>query len=220
MKLNELLMNQQVAVQFNVGDEVIEFHSNVMDRNSEGIYINPYIHNGKPLELNIDTDDNVICNIFADDQAADKRVSWRNVSLTTANQDSQILYFVKTSKFNELSNNDERRRNERMPVKKAAKLYDNGSGKYMTIVVNDVSENGISFLANSKYVPSSYQLDMIFEDSIAEKMFKLKVSCSVERTETKEGNMLYGCSIKGENKDYLLYVLFKKLSYKQYKKAS
>lgn len=39
MKLNELLIDQQVIVQFKFNEELIEFHSNVIEQNMVGIYI-------------------------------------------------------------------------------------------------------------------------------------------------------------------------------------
>lgn len=219
MKLNELLINQQVIVQFKFNGETIEFCSNVIGQDMDGIYISPYLHNNMPLKLNINMDDSVICNIFADDVSKGQRVSWRNVCLSTVNKDSRMLYFIETSKFKALSNNEERRKKERIPVKKKAQLYDANNGTYTTIVINDVSENGISFYTNVNFAPSSYQLDIIFEDNIEEKLFNLNINSSVTRTEKQQGHLLYGCTIKGENKDFLLYVLLKKLSYKRYKMA-
>lgn len=219
MKLNELLIDQQVIVQFKFNEELIEFHSNVIEQNMVGIYISPYLHNNMPLELNISMDDSVICNIFADDLSTGQRVSWRNVSLSTVNKDSQMLYFIETSKFKEASNNDERRKKERMLVRKRAQIYDANSGTYKTIVINDVSENGISFFTNVNFTPSSYQLDIIFEDNVEDKIFNLNINCSITRSEKQQGHMLYGCTIKGENRDFLIYLLLKKISYKHYKMA-
>lgn len=219
MKLNELLINQQVIVQFKFNGETIEFCSNVIGQDMDGIYISPYLHNNMPLKLNINMDDSVICNIFADDVSKGQRVSWRNVCLSTVNKDSRMLYFIETSKFKALSNNEERRKKERILVKKKAQLYDANNGTYTTIVINDVSENGISFYTNVNFAPSSYQLDIIFEDNIEEKLFNLNINSSVTRTEKQQGHLLYGCSVKGENRDFLLYVLLKKLSYKRYKMA-
>lgn len=219
MKLNELLTDQQVIVQCQFKEEIIEFYSSVIAQDKDGIYISPYLNNNMPLELKIDMDDSVICNIFADDCSTGQRISWRNVSLYTVNKGSQVLYYIETSKFKELSNIDDRRKKERLLVRKTAQLYDANSGSYTTVVVNDVSESGIAFYTNANFKLSSCNFNIIFDDEIGEKVFNLNVGCSVVRTEEKQEHVLYGCSIKDVSKDFLFYMLLKKLSQKHYKIA-
>ena len=46
MKLNELPLGYKIIVQINLGEQLIEFESVVIERDMEGVVISPYMHQG------------------------------------------------------------------------------------------------------------------------------------------------------------------------------
>ena len=79
MKLIDLLENDSIIVQVIWGSQKVEFNTKVLSKDNDSIYVNAYLHNGEPLEVNINHESGVVCNIFADDVINKQRVSWKNV---------------------------------------------------------------------------------------------------------------------------------------------
>ncbi len=209
MRLRELVIGQKIIVQIDLGEQKIEFYADILDVNEEDIHTSPYIHNDDVLELNIETHHGVVCNIFAEDPAHGKRVSWKNVKIQTVDSPHGKIYHISTSTFNRHSREDDNRQHNRLIVHKNAHILD--KGKLVDIVVHDISDRGISFFASPSYKPSANQITIVYSDSIDEKDFQLKVECQIARTEKKAGMIFYGCKVVGENKDFLTYGFFKRL---------
>lgn len=214
MKVNELVFDQKVIVQILWGERKIEFTTQVLKKGDNSIYVSPYLHNGKALEFNIDNTDGVVCNLFANNTETEERISWKNIKLKTEELNGKPVYLLKTSVFNQIANNDDRRQNKRIIIRKNARIYDVVSDKYTDILIHDISDVGISFYAPASYAPRSNQILIDFIDSIDEKSFNMKIECSIARTENKAGNVFYGCRTVGENKDYLIYGFLKRLKKK------
>lgn len=205
MKISELMINHKIIVQLAWGEQKIEFSSEIVANDETGVYISPYIHNGSELELNVNASKGVFCNIYTDAPATKKRISWKNVELSTVEKNNKLLYQLKTNGFNSISTNDDRRKMERIIVHIKAQVCDLTSKTYTDVIIHDISDNGISFYAPSHFAPVSTQLMITFEDTIDDKQFNVKVECVVTRTTKKAGNNFIGCKIIGENREYLLY---------------
>lgn len=215
MKLIELMTHQSIIVQLMWGEKKIEFYSNVIDNDGASVYITPYMHNDSVLEINITQDTFVVCNIFTDEPVTKKRISWKNVELTTVNRNNRVVYCLKTYGFNSISNHDDRRIHERISVQLVGQLFDDEHDTGINITLRDISDIGISFYAPVSYEPNAQQMFVTFTDTIGEKEFNVKVQCSVSRVNQSGCNNLIGCKIIGENKDYLLYGFMKRLLEKQ-----
>lgn len=209
MRLNELVVDQKIIVQINLGEQKIEFNANVLEVQEESITASPYIHEGEVLELNIETHHGIMCNIFADDYRHGKRVSWKNVKIQTIDSIDGKIYHISTSAFNRLSREDDNRQHNRLIIHKNAHILE--QGKLIDIVVHDISDRGISFFASPNYKPSANQITIVYSDSVNEKDFQLKIECQIARTEKRAGVNFYGCKVMGENKDFLTYGFFKRL---------
>lgn len=205
MKLSELVKDEKLVIQIKWGDQAIEFHSSVAEKNDKGIYVTPYLHNGKILEFTINSSSGVVCNVFATNPATRQRISWKNVDLSTEKKGEALLYFIKTSGFNHMATQSERRKHDRIVVNKPARISAPKSEDYTDIIVHDISDSGISFYAPNSFEPSSHQLNISFSDNIDDKTFNINVDCTIARTTKKAGNTFNGCKIVNENKDYLLY---------------
>lgn len=212
MRLNELVADQKILVQINLGEQTIEFYADILKVQGEGIDTTPYIHNDEVLELNIETHHGVVCNIFAENPSNKKRVSWKNVKIHTIDSDNSEngkIYHISTSTFNRHSREDDNRQHNRLIIHKNAHILD--QGKLTDIVVHDISDSGISFFVSPSYKPSSNQLTIVYTDSVDEKNFQLKLECQIARTERKAGVVFYGCKVMGDNKDFLTYGFLKRI---------
>lgn len=210
MKLVELLSNQRIIVQLVWSEQKIEFFSEILDKDDTSIYVTPYIHMGSELELNVTSDSGVICNIYTDNPVTNQRISWKGVELTTENRKGKIIYCLRTRGYNAVSKVDDRRHNERVEVKIDGYVYDGPNGE-TRVKIHDISDTGISFYAPAGFVPKSPQIVVTFTDNIGTKIYDVKVMCEVSRIRKEDNHNFIGCKLFGENKNYLIYELLKRL---------
>lgn len=210
MKLTELLQDQSIIVQLLWEEQKIEFTSSVIAHEEAAVYITPYIHNGKELELNVTSDKGVACNIFADEPITNNRVSWKGVELTTVSRDDSTVYCIRTRGYNAVSNIDDRRLDERIQLNIDARLLDPQNGD-IGITIRDISGTGLSFYASETFVPKSQQVAVTFTDNIGEIVYSVKAECTISRISKEDGHNIIGCKLIGENKDYKVYELLKRL---------
>lgn len=215
MKLTELFINQKVTIQILWGEQVIEFFSNVIENDGTNVYVTPYQHNDSPLEINITADKNISCNIYTNHPANKQRISWKNVELTTVLRNDKTVYCIRTNGFNSIAKHDDRRGDNRIIVQVKAKAFEGNQGDGTDIVIHDISDVGISFYAPKSFEPKAAQIVVTFTDTIDEKVFIVKVTCTIARMTQKAGNNFIGCKIVGENKDYKLYGFMKRLKSKK-----
>ena len=218
MKLVELLQNQKIVVQLLWGEQKIEFTSNVIDNDGTAAYITPYIHNGKELDLNVTPDKGVVCNIFTDQPVTKQRISWKGIELTTVSRDNKTIYCIKTRSYNAVASIDDRRLNERTEIDVDGRLIDEQFGE-ISVTVHDISDTGISVYAPVTYAPKSQQIYITFTDCVGDAFYNIKRSCSISRVSKESGHNIIGCRVLGENKDYQIYELLKRLRGKANRKA-
>lgn len=211
MKLTELFVEHKLKVQLIWGEQKIEFDSEVRGVDEKSTYISAYNHNGSPLELNITPGKGAVCNLFTDDPQSGKRISWKNVELTTEKINDETLYRVKTFSFNANSDHDDRRQHDRIVIQAKAKAFDSKVSDGDEVLVHDISDVGVSFYAPLGYTPMTNQVTITFTDNIENKTFNAKVECLITRSTTKAGNKFFGCKIISTNKDYQLYGFMKRL---------
>lgn len=211
MKLTELVMNQPVILQISWGERQIEVKSKILATDENGVFISPYLHNGSPLEFNIDTNSNVICSLYADNLSANERISWKNIKVNTVTWNGGMAYQLRTGGFNDYSKVDDRRSNKRIVIHKKAQAFDPINANTSDIIVYDISDNGISFFAPPAFEISSKDVTILFSDAIDGKHFQMKIECAISRNEKRAGNVFYGCKVTKENKDYLVYSFLKRL---------
>lgn len=205
MNLLDLEKKQELIVQIVWGDKVIEFYTKVVDYDDEGIFIEPYLHNGMPLELNIDMKSVVVCHLFGDNLNEDKRVSWRNVNLNTVERNRKTTYKITTSVFNKSSNDDERRTHKRIVINKKGTLIIPKDNLQSEVYIHDISDNGISFFVPINFQPTSKYFNVHFSDSVNGNSFNAKAECRIVHTSTQDGTLFYGCEVVDANRDYMIY---------------
>lgn len=212
MKLQNLIGAKNLILQIIWGEKNIEFSTEIVDRDDEGIYVTPYMHNKTPLELNINMQSGVVCNLFGDSPDTGKRISWRNIELSTTNYCGSLVYYLKTSIYNSHARIDERRVEDRVRITKTAELFDPISKKTVVVRVNDVSDGGIAFYAPATFQPETNLFVIKFSDVVNDQEFELTVKCKVVRTKKMPGTVFYGCRVLEDNTEYLLYGCLMRLS--------
>ena len=217
MKLTDLLLNQNVIIQFILGEQKIEFSSEVMLKADEVVYVSAYKHNGSELKLNITAGSGVICNVYANNLSTGQRISWRNIELTTEEKNNKILYCIKTYGFNNLASPDERRNNERTVIMVDGEVTDVQNGETENITIRDISGVGVAFYAPKSYSPQAQQVVVTFTDDIDGKIYNVKVECVISRMSVQDTNIIVGCKLVTENRDYQIYRFIKHLKSKSEK---
>ena len=218
MKLVELLHHQEITIQLVWEEHKIEFTSNIIDKDEASIYVTPYMHNGDELELNIVSDENVVCNIYTFDPTTEQRISWKGLSLSTETRDQKKVYRLMTHRFNAMSCVDDRRLHERIIIQVDGHLLDSDDDD-IDITIHDISDNGIAFYVPGDYEPRSLQLRVSFTDSIDEREFDVNAVCAIARIHKEEGRTLVGCAVLEENDNYRIYELLKRLRKKHHIKT-
>lgn len=205
MIIQDLQHAQNVILQLVWGDQMTEFPTKIFDRNDNGVYATPYVHNGQPLVMDITPHSGVTCNVFGDNPENSNRISFRNIELHTVQKNQETAYYLKTSSYNELANVEDRRNEERVIITKPGKVWDEDKKDFTEIRIHDVSNKGISFYAPTSFSPKSNILEISFIDHVHDHEFAFQLNCKTVRIKNQAGNVLYGCRLVDDNKDYLLY---------------
>lgn len=211
MKLQELPKEHSLIIQIEWGTRTIEFNTEVIDKDVDGIFVKPYIHQDGPLNLNIDISSGVIVNVYTDNPLTSERLGWKNVSIKTITRGNGICYHLSTNVFNSIASHEERRESERLLVRKTGRVYDALTDTYTDVMVHDVSDIGISFYAPASFDCRSPQPSLTFSDTIDGREYINTVTFSISRTKKNVGTVLYGCRILGDNRNFLIYGFMKKL---------
>lgn len=210
MKLSELSIGQKVVIQIILGERKIEFFSEVLEVTFKGIYVTPYIFQGSPLDLVVNN--KMVCNLFVNSPEDNRRRSWRSIELTTVERNDKKTYYITTNGFNNMSKQDDRRENGRFVIHRAGKVYHPATKEQIDVRIHDISDLGISFYAPPTYQPSARHIVVSFEDSVSDRNFRIKLDCTVVRLQKRSGMIFCGCRIVGDNKDYLLYGLIRRMA--------
>lgn len=211
MELTDLQGADNIIIQIHWSDKKIEFKTEACGRMEKGIYVNPYLNNGRPVELNIKSHSDIQCDVIANDPNTRKRVIWKNVELLTVNVNEITVYSLTTSNFNRLGKDNERRNAERISVRKEGEVWDEINSRNVQIMVYDISDNGLSFYAPHSFIPIGGNQRIYFKDRVKEQVFDIEIVCKIVRAEQKGGLMFFGCMIMEDNKEYLMYYCLKKL---------
>lgn len=206
MRMSELKVNQQLTIAISWGERSFEFRTFVLMNAASRVYVNPYIHNGSELPIDTDKTKGIICTVYAIDPTSNQRISWNNVDITTVRINDQTMYHISTANYNLMSKSNDRRRHDRITIQTQGKVTFDGEN-FTQVLVHDISDNGISFYAPMTFSTDSNQLTLSFIGKVDEKIFDISVELLVERITTRMGNILYGCRIAKENREYLLFGL-------------
>lgn len=217
MKLTDLLTGQKISLQIAWGEKIIEFDSHIMSKGGDMIFVTPYMHNGSPLELNIESSSKVTCNLFAIVVDTKQRQSWKRVELHTIKSNGRIAYSIEANRFKPSSVFDDRREHERIEINKRGYVIIPENGKQFGMTIHDISDIGISFIVDNSFFPVSSQVTISFGDTVNGRDFSMRIFCVTVRTQRVEGGSLWGCRITGENRDFLLYSFLTRLASKNKK---
>lgn len=211
MELKELQFGQLLIIQIIWGEMELEFHTEPVAYEGNGVIVKPYEHDGHPVEFNIEAKGEIYADLFADNPVTGERVSWKNVKIETLERDGKIVYLVNTASYNRYAQTDERREHERLMVGQPGQIVNGIGEKPKEILIHDMSDNGMSFYANDDFKPTSNRVYISFQDSVSKSSFRLKTECQIVYSKREEDRTFYGCEILNVNHDFLLYGCLKRL---------
>ena len=223
MHLKELTPGTTVTLEILKQLEAFEIVSTVMgtwvgDENS--ILIKPVEFKGKVTDLDGRTfyKENMY-NLYATDH--DERFLWANVEVGVREYKGGNYYIVKTKPY--LSNGEvsDRRDHKRYPVKLPGNMTIQRNANEISVEVNDISDNGISFFYTGRELNLvGERLLVCFTDTVNDNVYDLKIDArGVRQMEKEEGNFC-GCSIVQPNQQMLRYIYVKKVLDERKKKDS
>lgn len=215
MRLQDIPNGQAVILQIEWGTQIIEFPLEIAEKDTGSIFLTPHIYQGTPLKINIDSSSGIRCNLFTVSQESNTRIGWKCISVNTLNKSGNIVYHVTSNSFNSYSSLDERRESSRVLVHNNGKVYDVISDTYTDVIIHDVSDTGISFLAPNNFECKSPQPIVTLSDIIDGKEYIISVPVTLTRMQKKPGAVLYGCRVVGESRNFLIYGLLKKIKSKK-----
>lgn len=214
MQFKDLAVDQKITIQIKWGDKTIGFDSVVLLKDDNGVYVSPYLHQDKPLEINVDMNSGIGCDVQAIDPSTGERVVWKGIDVKSREKTLGFSYYLTTSVFKTTAISDERRQSTRMVIRKPGQLFDPGNNGSTDILIHDISDTGISFYAPINRMPTSGKLVIKFQDSLDGRVFDIMLNCSIARSVQKPGTMFYGCRINGDNRDFMIYGFMKRLKIK------
>ncbi|MCR5800693.1 MAG: PilZ domain-containing protein [Lachnospiraceae bacterium] len=208
--LDNINIAKNLQIQILWDDQKIEFLTEYIGTRDNEVLLKPYIHNGHPLDLNVDGRGDAICHIFGDDPETGIRKAWRNIALRTIDLDGQKYYSVATVLYYSKPVTSDRRNNVRMRVHTMGELIEQDRDN-VGVMFNDVSNHGVSFYAPASYSSTSNFIHISFEDVVNDESYYVTADAKVAYTKKKPGMTYYGCEIPEPGRDFLLYVFMKKL---------
>lgn len=211
MKLQDLPKGHIFTIQIEWGTRFIEFNSEVLEKDVDGLFVKPYIHQGEPLNLNIDAANGVNCNLYSNNPLTNERIGWKNVAIKTLTRNDSDCYYLSTNAFNNIASKEERRQSERVLVRQSGQIFDAVTNTYTEVMVHDVSDLGISFYAPTSFECKSPQPVLTFKDTVDNREYFNTVTISISRMKKNVGTVFYGCRVLGDNRNFLIYGFMKKL---------
>lgn len=211
MRLQDIREDTELTVQMKLENEILEFPSAMVGKDSSGIYVRPYMRGGHALKFDARLTDSVTCTLFAQNDAAGYHEMWHDVELKSVETPEGLLYLVSTRDFNRYSRPNERRIHRRTASGIAAHVSD-GAAVNAEVVLSDISDTGLSFCVSEPLDFASDSISISFEDSIDGEHFSISTAVKTVRSYAEQGRFFYGCLVVKPSRDYRLYVFMHKLN--------
>ena len=211
MKVEDLKVGQDLALEIEWGEARYEIPTKVIGIQDKGILIQPFVYKGTIIDLNAGYFRDMIFNIYGIDRSNLVRKVWRNVSLQITSYKGKTYYIAKINGFNAIAKPSERREHPRMPLEATGYVKEYGREETVVVAMRDVSNNGVGFSVEEKNALSGKYLKLKFEDDVRENHFTLVLKGNIVRQTNKQGRIYYGCAITEMSRDMFTYICLKRM---------
>ncbi|MCR4694270.1 MAG: PilZ domain-containing protein [Pseudobutyrivibrio sp.] len=220
MKLEQLKAGQDVVLEVLIGGSSFEIKSKVVGTNlGTGALINPYIYNGQVVDFAKSSPKSMSFSLHCIDPITDGRVVWKNVSVEVVNFRGKDYYAIDVKSFGSIAASSERRTDSRVDVVRPGTLT-MGKNKeiHFNVSVLDISDSGISFVANKTALSVGDEVEIGFSDATKTAEFDLFLNVKIVRAEAMGSEILYAAKILKKDQQLLVYLCFKALEIKSKEK--
>ena len=208
-KIDDIKSGQKVTLEILWGEGDFEVPSEVLGNIGGKLLLKPYIHNGVPVKLFSEDNEDMVINLHCFDEDGSRKV-FNEVSISSHSYKDEKLYEVSADKINSFAQSSERRSYKRTEINYPGKLITEKGSVLKEITIKDISDGGISFTVSSSYKVDQKKVVMTWDDKIQGKEFHIRVHGLVSRTEEDGDNTIYGCEIMEPDRDLLMYTLLKR----------
>ncbi|MCM1156796.1 MAG: PilZ domain-containing protein [Roseburia sp.] len=213
MELTDLEEGDKVVLEIQWSERPYQINTTVMGTSDSAVYIKPFMYRGTVLDLASARFRNMIFNLYGVDKRENTRLVWRNVLIETKTYKDESCYSVHTSNSRKFPTLSERRQNKRMLLDKQGSIIFGEEEKQVTVMLHDVSDNGISFFVQSGMELPEKMIKIEFEDAVRGHGFHILVDGRLVRRVPKGEEELVGCRITQTNHDFLAYICLKRIEF-------
>lgn len=213
MELTDLKQGDHIILEIKWGDRPYQIKTAVVGTGEGAILIKPFTYKGTVLDLTSVQFHDMIYNIYCVDKLANNRLVWHNVQIETQVYKKETYYVVRPSVARRFPSLSERREHKRMMLNRSGSVLLGKDGPAIAINVHDVSDNGISFIAQAGMEFPGKGMRIEFQDEIRGHNFQLQVDCRMVRRQERDGQELVGCRIVQTNRDFLAYICLKRMEF-------
>lgn len=214
MLLEELSKGDEVVLELIWGSLEYKIKTQVKGVDDKGILIPAFQYKGVVLDSSSKVFKELHFNLYGNDFGG-QRICWKSLKLNNRKKNGEEYYHLSVDAFHRHGGADEHRGEKRISMEQfpaTIHIISSQDDASHEVVIKDISNKGIAFIADSELDIVRATIDLSFADSLRGHQFKLNGRYLCVRTVPMEdGKYLYGCSLMKGNNDLLTYIYLKRL---------
>ncbi len=217
MLLSELEVGTPITLEIVAGNKKFDVPLKVLKKESSAIYTETFRYGGKVIDFSQKGFEHLMFNVYASDAKSQGRFVWKGVVMQLT-QSKGVPYYRLQSKSSLLQGVSINRRGEkRLPMDVPGQAFSTNSGMGASVIISDISSQGISFVTGQGFVMEGEVVDLRFIEDLVDKHFDIATMAQCVRIVPKgNGNVLYGCKIINPSREYQTFVCMKALFEKKF----
>lgn len=212
MLLSELQVGTPIILEIVVGAKKFEIPLEIQKTEQFAIFTGTFRYGGTVVDFSKKGFEHLLFNVYASDAKNQGRFVWKGVLMQLVNQHGVSYYKLQSKNILQQGTSLNRRGEKRLLMDVPGQAFSMSTGVASSVVIHDVSSQGISFYAGPGFVEENEILDLRFMDSIGDKIFDIGIEVQCVRVVKKENaNVLYGCKVRAPGRDFQTFVCLKRL---------
>lgn len=215
MYISDLQEGTPVTLEIVKGERPISIGTSVIGvtydlQHEPHVLLKPFVYQGNVIDLGGKSFEKDTFNLYANDTDG-SRICWAEAKVETKKHRDELCYSVWVLKHRRMAVQSERRDHERYTLKISGTATEKVTNIQHNVVVNDISDNGISFICEEELKVLNAPLIVSFSEVVKDKTYNLLLDCKCVRIKQREDGFLYGCSVTSVTNQMLAYVYLKKI---------
>lgn len=214
MLLEELSKGDEVVLELIWGSMEYKIKTQVKDVDDKGILIPAFQYKGVVLDSSSKVFKELHFNLYGNDFGG-QRICWKSLKLSHRKKNGEEYYHLSVNNFQRYGRTDEHRGEKRVSMEQfpaTIHIISPQIDESYEVLIKDISNEGIAFIADSELDIVRGVIDLSFEDSLRGHQFRLNGRYRCLRiVPMEDGTYLYGCNLMKGNNDLLSYIYLKRL---------